>query len=321
MGLGGLTMLGRTAASLFWMSRYIERAENIARLTEVGSRVALTPDIGTGHREDWKSILIAAGAYDAYLKRYQSVKPDKVIHFLLFDRENSSSVASCLETARNNARAVRTALTREMWEALNSTYINFNAVKPSDLGSGKLPEFLDWVRQRSALFRGSLLGTLLRDQGYHFSQLGAFIERADNTARILDVKYYVLLPSNEAVGGELDAFQWETILRSVSAHRSYRHVYQDRYRPWNVAEFLILRPEMPRSLRFCYSWVDRSLEGLGEILNLSAPSVDEARSILDDLKQGTMDAIFQSGLHEFLTEFLRRNNSVSNLIADDFHFL
>jgi len=314
-------MLGRTAASLFWMSRYIERAENIARLTEVGYRISLTPDIGIGHREDWKSTLIAAGSYEAYLARHSEIKPEKVKHFLLFDRDNPSSVRSCLETARNNARAVRTALTREMWEALNSTYIDFASVRPADLGSGKLPEFLDWVRQRSALFRGSMLGTLLRDEGFHFSQLGAFIERADYTARILDVKYYVLLPTNETVGGDVDAFQWETILRSVSAHRSYRHVYKDRYRPWNVAEFLILRPEMPRSFCFCYGWIERSLEGLSEIVGHQTSSLQEAGNILKNLKMGNMDGIFQSGLHEFLTDFLNRNNAVSAHIANDFHFL
>ena len=314
-------MLGRTAQSLYWMSRYIERAENIARLTEVGYRIALTPDIGSGHREDWRSTLIAASGLNAYLERHDAITPEHVQNFLLFDRENPSSVRSCLETARNNARAVRTALTREMWEALNSTFIEFTAVKPQDLVSGKLPEFLDWVRQRSALFRGALLGTLLRDEGYHFSQLGAFVERADNTARILDVKYYVLLPSNESVGGDLDAFQWETILRSVSAHRSYRHVYKDRYRPWNIAEFLILRPEMPRSLRFCYGWIERSLDGLSELLGVPTQSAHQSHRALDDLKGSSMDSIFQSGLHEFLSEFITRNNEISNQIATDFHFM
>lgn len=314
-------MLGRTAQSLYWMSRYIERAENIARLTEVGYRISLTPDIGTGHREDWKSTLIAAAALDAFNARYDEITGERVQNFLLFDRENPSSVRSCLETARNNARAVRTALTREMWEALNSTYIDFTAVRPADLSSGKLPEFLDWVRQRSALFRGSLLGTVLRDEGFHFGQLGAFIERADNTARILDVKYYVLLPSNETVGGELDAFQWETILRSVSAHRSYRHVYKDRYRPWNVAEFLILRQEMPRSFRFCYGWIERSLEGLNMLTGEDKHSTKLAKAMLKDLSSASMDEIFQSGLHEFLSEFLQRNNDLSSAIADDFHFM
>ena len=171
------------------------------------------------------------------------------------------------------------------------------------------------------MFRGSLLGTLLRDEGYHFSQLGAFMERADNTARILDVKYYVLLPSNETVGGDLDAFQWETILRSVSAHRSYRHVYKDRYRPWNIGEFLILRPEMPRSLRFCYGWIERSLDGLADLMGTSAPSRDDAAALHAALQNGNMAAIFQAGLHEFLSDFIQRNNDVSNRIATDFHFL
>jgi uncharacterized alpha-E superfamily protein len=314
-------MLGRAAASLFWMSRYIERAENIARLTEVGYRISLTPDVGTGHREDWESTLIAAGCRDAFLAKHKKITPETVQFFLLFDPDHPSSVRSCLETARNNARAVRTALTREMWEALNATWIEFSGVKPADLGTGKMPEFLDWIRQRSAMFRGALIGTLLRDEGYHFCQLGAFVERADNTARILDVKYWVLLPQNEAVGGDLDAYQWETILRSVSAHRSYRHVYKDRYRPWNVAEFLILRKEMPRSLRFSYDWVYRSLDALQQWNGNGEACRAAARATNDGLAAATMDQVFQSGLHEFLTDFLARNNAISATIAKDFNFL
>lgn len=314
-------MLGRTAASLFWMSRYIERAENIARLTEVGYRISLTPDVGFGHREDWKSTLIAAGCLDGFLAKHDAIGGEKVQYWLLFDRDNPSSVRNCLETARNNGRAVRTALTREMWEALNSTWIEFAAIRPADLASGRLPEFLDWVRMRSNLFRGALLGTLLRDEGYHFSQAGAFIERADNTARILDVKYYVLLPSNEAVGGDLDASQWETILRSVSAHRSYRHVYKDRYRPWNVAEFLMLSPEMPRSLRFSCDWVNRATAGLSAATGAGARANADAAALLATLERADMGAIFRNGLHEFLTEFLTRNNAVSAAIAADYNFL
>ncbi len=313
-------MLGRTAASLFWMSRYVERAENIARLTEVGYRISLTPDTGTGHREDWKSTLIAAGCLDAFLQRHTKITAANVQHFLLFDPEHPSSVRSCLETARNNGRAVRTALTREMWEAINSTWIEFSAIKPGSLGSSKLPDFLDWVRQRSNLFRGALLGTLLRDEGYCFAQAGAFIERADNTARILDVKYHVLLPSHELIGGGLDSYQWETILRSVSAHRSYRHVYKDSYKPWNVAEFLILRPEMPRSLRFSYEWIDRALNGLQQNKIGGTTSRDHCALVLADLQSDQMNPIFQGGLHEFLSRFITRNNLTSALIAEEFHF-
>jgi uncharacterized alpha-E superfamily protein len=313
-------MLGRTAASLFWMSRYVERAENIARLTEVGYRISLTPDTGSGHREDWKSTLIAAGCLDTFLQRHSKITAANVQYFLLFDPEHASSVRSCLETARNNGRAVRTALTREMWEAINSTWIEFSNIKPGSLDSSKLPDFLDWVRQRSNLFRGALLGTLLRDEGYCFAQAGAFIERADNTARILDVKYHVLLPSHELIGGGLDSYQWETILRSVSAHRSYRHVYKDSYKPWNIAEFLILRPEMPRSLRFSYEWIDRALKGLQHYKIGTGTSFDHSSLVLADLQSNQMNTIFQGGLHEFLTGFIMRNNQTSALIADEFNF-
>ncbi len=313
-------MLGRTASNLFWMSRYMERAENIARLTEVGHRISLTPDVGSGYREDWQSTLAAAGCLDMFRKGTSKLTADTVQKFLLFDRNNPSSVASCLEAARHNGRSVRTALTREVWEALNSTWIEFGTFKPNDLGPGRLPELLDWVRERSALFRGALLGTLLRDEGYHFCQLGAFIERSDNTTRILDVKYNVLLPTNEAAGGERSIHQWETILRSVSAHRSYRYVYKDRYRPSNVADFLILRPEMPRSLRFCQDWMDRSLIALSEMTGGGATCLALSRETSAKLRACGVPAIFRMGLHEFLTEFLNRTASTADALAADYYF-
>jgi uncharacterized alpha-E superfamily protein len=313
-------MLGRTAANLFWLSRYMERAENIARLFEVGHRISLTPDVGSGYREDWQSTLAAAGCLEAFKSRHGQITAEAVQNFLLFDRANPSSVSACLEAARNNGRAVRTGLTREMWEALNSTWIEFCTFRPADLGPGKLPELLDWVRQRSALFRGALSGTLLRNEGYHFSQLGDFIERADNTARILDVKYNVLLPANEAIGGERNMYQWETILRSVSAQRSYRHVYRDRYRPVNVADFLILRPEMPRSLRFCLDRVVLALEPLAEATGGGENALALARESDQVLRTGNMDEIFRQGLHEFLTGFLARNATIADAIGEEYYF-
>src|SRR5215510_10473627 len=190
-------MLGRTANDLFWMSRYVERAENMARLLEVGYRIALLPREGHGQDEEWRSTLRSAGCEQG-----------------------------CLATARRNARAQRTALTREMWESLNTAWITLSAIDPATLTPDKLPPLFDWIKERSALFRGTLLNTILRNDTFYFNQLGAFLERADNTARILDVKYYVLLPHNEPVGGEIDSVQWAAILRSVSAHRSYRWVYK-----------------------------------------------------------------------------------------------
>ncbi len=314
-------MLGRTAANLFWMSRYMERAENIARLTEVGHRVSMTPDVGSGYREEWLSTLAAAGCLDAFRARHPKMTPANVQNFLLFDRANPSSIATCIEAARHNGRSVRSSVTSEMWEALNSTWIEFSAFRPADVGPGKLTELLDWVRQHSALFRGALSGTFLRDEGFHFAELGAFIERADNTARILDVKYSVLLPTNEAVGGERNLYQWETILRSVSAHKSYRHVYHDRYRPHNVADFVILRREMPRSLRFCMDRVERSASSLAEMTGGGATSRPLAEAARNALCAGAMDAIFRQGLHEFLTEFLNGNAAIADAVAEDFHFV
>ena len=313
-------MLGRTASNLFWMGRYMERAENVARLTEVGHRLSLTPDVGSGYREDWQATLAAAGCPDPAAVGLTKLKSETVQKYLLFDRKNPSSVASSLEAARTNGRSVRTALTREVWEALNTAWIEFGAFKADDIRPGKLPELLDWVRQKTSMFRGAVQGTLLHDEGYRFLQLGNFIERSDNTARILDTRYSVLLPTTEAAGGERGIHQWETILRSVSAHQSYRHVFKDRYRPRQVAEFLILRKEMPRSLRYSQDHVRRALSGLVAITGGGATSLalaDEASTRLRDMDIPT---IFKLGLHEFLTEHLRLTAAIADTAAADYHF-
>lgn len=313
-------MLGRTAGNLFWMARYIERAENIARLAEVGFRITLTPDSSEGHREEWRSALTSAGALEEFERKHAQINHEAAIDFLLLDPDNPSSVRSCLMAARTNARSVRTKMTRSMWETLNATWLTFDGIKSSDVTGARLPEFLDWIRDQVMQFRGAFLGTVLRDDAYCFQQIGAFVERADNTARIIDVKYYLLLPQNQAVGGDVDTYQWETILRSVSAHRSYRHVYHQAYEPWNIADFLILRPEMPRSLRFCYDWLHRSAIGLEDFYNKSAPSHAAIEETRDALRQAKMADIFQSGLHEFISDFIARNNKLTTQISDDYHF-
>ncbi|MCT8266241.1 alpha-E domain-containing protein [Afifella sp. JA880] len=313
-------MLSRVASSLFWMSRYIERAENISRLCEAGFRISLTPKVGGGHKEEWLSTLKSAGVLESYLSIHDEITGETAINFLLFDERNASSVKSCLTSARNNARIVRTKLTRDMWESLNDTWIALQAVSPQSMTNARLPDFLDWVRHRTAQFRGALLGTVLRDEGYYFSQLGAFTERADNTARIVDVKYYLLLPDHQAVGGAIDTYQWETILRAVSAQRSYRHIFHEDYRPWRVAEFLILRPEMPRSLRFCYDWLNVTIDGLIERRHPELSAAALIRSTHQLLKSSQMDDIFQAGLHEFLTDFIDRNNRVTGNLAVDYCF-
>jgi uncharacterized alpha-E superfamily protein len=320
MGAGGL-MLGRTASSLFWMSRYMERAENMARLLEVGHRISLMPGRIEGHRDEWRSTLLSAACEESYLQKHEDVTGENVINFLVFDESNPSSIRSVVRAARNNGRAVRTALTRDVWESINSTWNELVNIKPSDVPKDRIPVFLDWVKQRSMSFRGAVLGTMLRNENYYFSQLGNFIERADNTARILDVKYFILLPKPSDVGSDLDAHQWSQILRSVSAHRAYRWFYRDsNYKPWLVAEFLILREEMPRSLLFSYQWINTALSGLAGLHGKSYACHARVADMVTSLRGGNMADIFQSGLHEYLQDFIINNNALSTDIARTYSF-
>jgi uncharacterized alpha-E superfamily protein len=313
-------MLGRAANDLFWLSRSVERAENMARLIEVGYRIVLLPRQGEGFHEEWRSTLQSAGCLDGYLERHGKLATANVIDYMLFDTSNPSSIATCLSNARRNGRAQRTALTREMWESLNSSWLEFSAIKPQTITSNALPELLDWVRSRSALYRGALLNTILRNDTYYFSQMGTFIERADSTSRILDVKYYHLLPSSEMVGSGTDNFQWTSILRSVSAHRSYRWVFKDSYRPWKIADYLILNRQMPRSLRSCYDELAHALQDLGTLYGARHDCLTTAEATRDWLMEGDIQQIFQSGLHEFVQDFIARNNQLGREISQAYHF-
>ena len=314
-------MLGRTASSLYWMSRYMERAENLARLLEVGYRISLMPGAIEGHRDEWHSTLQSCACDHGYAQKHDEIATATVIDFLIFDEDNPSSIRSCIKTARNNGRAVRTALTRDVWESINATWNELAQVKPSSMTADRLPVFLEWVKQRVMSFRGALLGTMLRNDTYHFSQLGNFIERADNTARILDVKYFILLPKPTDVGNDLDMQQWAQILRSVSGHRSYRWFYRDsHYRPWLISEFLILREEMPRSLLFSYGWINRALAGLANHYGQSYDCHAQARDTYDRLKGSKMEDIFQSGLHEFLQDFVAANTKLSYSVSRTYNF-
>lgn len=313
-------MLGRTANDLFWLSRYLERAENIARLLEVGYRIALLPREDAGSNSEWRSTLQSACCEAGYLGKYERLQARDVVNYLMFDRDNPSSIRSCIAIARRNARAQRIALTREMWECLNSAWLEFEAIDPSHLDLGDLPRLLDWVKERAAAYRGALLNTILRNDTFHFSQLGTFLERADNTARILDVKYFVLLPRPEMIGSSVDNVQWGAILRSVSAHRSYRWIYRDSYRPWKIADYLILSRQMPRSLLSCYVEINTALGDLCEFYGQRQACLDLAHATLELLERSDMTSIFQAGLHEFIQNFIARNNRLGADISRCYHF-
>lgn len=314
-------LLGRNAASLFWMARYVERAENMARLVEVSYRISLMPKPFRSHSDDWRSVLVSAHCEETFDEKYEEATKENVIQHLVLDRENPSSIRSCMETARNNGRSVRTALSRDVWESLNSTWNELSQMRAWQLSSDKLPGLLDWIKQRSMLFRGAMLGTALRLDSFHFSQAGAFIERADNTARILDVKYHILLPRGSGPGSAVDQQQWASLLRSVSAHRAYRWAYKDSsYQPMNVAQFLILNPAMPRSLLFCYHWIARSLNDLAVAYGERMECNGTAESIHDRLANSNMEQIFQAGLHEFLSDFIVDNNRLTSEIAASYNF-
>jgi len=300
------------------MYRYIERAENTARIMDAGLRMALTrsEDAAT----EWAPVLKSSDADEGYCKKYEQYSVEHVVDYLLRDRDNPSSVVSCIEYARSNARMVRTALTREAWESVNESCLLFRQIFAKPVPPGELPVVLDQIKRSTALILGSFYSTLLRNEIFDFAQIGAFIERADNTARILDVKYHVLLPSVSQVGGMLDTYQWESILRSVSAHRSYRWVYDVQYRPVHIADYLILNRRMPRSLRFCYGWIARSLDHLTFDYGTTHPCHETAAGILKSLTDKSVERIFRSGLHEFLTDFINRNNSLGAEIAQAYNF-
>ncbi|MCV0398015.1 MAG: alpha-E domain-containing protein [Rhizobiaceae bacterium] len=311
-------LLGRTANGLYWMNRYIERAENMARLVDAGQRLALTRNENAA--EEWSSLVVSAGVEPAFKARHDEYTAATVSDFLLRDMSNPSSVLAAMETARTNARMVRTALTRETWESINEAWMSLKRMLASPIDERELPQLLDAIKRETALIRGAFYGTMLRNEIFEFSQIGTFVERADNTARILDVKYYVLLPSTSWVGSSLDNFQWESILRSVAAHRSYRWVYDAQYKPANIADFLILNGRMPRSLNYCLRSLTASLDRLADEYGRRQPCNDTADGLYALLKVGSVRDVFEQGLHEFLGEFLSRNNRLGNEIASDYRF-
>ena len=311
-------MLARTADNLFWLSRYVERAEYLARILEATHRVATLPVGYTGSTNEWESALSTAGCADAFFAIYNDANEENVTDFLAFSTVNPSSIRQCFETARTNARAVRTALTVEMWDAINGAWLEIRGFDGKPRAREEIARFLRLVQESSLRFDGSAYRTMLRSDAYWFSRLGVFIERADNTARILDVKYHLLLPAEEHVGGPLDYFQWATMLRSVSALTAYHWVYRESLKPWLIADLLILKNQMPRSLASCYENLARNLDHIAMAYGRQGPAQRQARAIRTRLENSRMDQIFQSGLHEFIEAFVADNNKLGATIAQQY---
>jgi uncharacterized alpha-E superfamily protein len=315
-------MLSRVANSLFWLSRQIERAENTARMLDVTYRMSLLPyrlnAPGEPWAQHWALPLIITGNATAFYQRHPGVlMPENVMRFMVLDAANSSSIFSCIQSARENARNVRGAITTEMYQDLNALWLEMRTYDYARLQSEGVSPFFDWIKTRSHQFRGVTFGTMLRDEAYDFMRLGTFMERADNTARLLDVKYHTLLPSVGEVGGAVDYYQWGALLRSLSAFDSYRKIYRDAITPTRVAELLVLRDDVPRSLHSCMNEIYAILQ------RIATPESREPERLAGEvhaqLHYGRTEEIVKLGLHEYLMTFLEKVGTLTEEVNR--HFL
>ncbi|WP_118135080.1 alpha-E domain-containing protein [Oceanicella sp. SM1341] len=309
-------MLSRTAENLYWMSRYLERAESTARLIEMGQRMALLP--GSAERQEWRSVIMATGA-EEYFDEGKTLNEAAIVRGLVLDQDNPSSIHACLTRARANAKAIRTALTQEMWEALNDGWRRLENVDEIT-ARRELPTILDWVKARAAMFRGASETSMLRNDGYAFLRLGGHMERADMTLRLLNVKYFVLLPESDIVGGGRDHHQWTSVLWALSAMRSFHHIYKGDYAPWKIADFVILNGAFPRSVTFCYRQISQTLDHLELAYGQRHPCHDLASAGLDRLNETGIGEVFRNGLHEFVDEFIGVTAKLSREVSLAYHF-
>jgi len=311
-------MLSRTADHVFWMSRYTERAENTARMLDVNYQTSLLPQSTAVAELGWEGLLKISELLPAYQALYGEVTPQRVLQFMVKDERNPSSIISCLRAARENARAVRGTLTTEVWETQNQTWLEVKRILATDMLERDPGQFFEWVKFRSHLSRGVTVGTMLVDEALHFMRLGTFLERGDNTARLLDVKFNAVdsdfygLASDQ----EYDFYHWSAILRSVSGFEIYRRVYRNVIQPDRVAELLVLRPDIPRSLLSCMNEVVNNLDSVCE--SSGCLSCRLAGKLRSDLKFATIDEILKLGLHAFLVQFLEKINQIGAEISREF---
>ena len=317
-------MLARTADNLFWLARYVERAEFTARIIDITARLAALPKAYGGGAE-WESALSAVGSLERFRETYEKADEPSVIEFLIFDPANPSSIRSCIESARTNARAVRTALTADMWQSINSAWLELRALEQmrapfERMSRERTDPFLDVVKAMSRDFDGAAYRNMLRNDAYWFSRLGLYMERADNTARLIDVKYHLLLPAGEKVGVLIDRDQWTTILHTVSAVTAYRWLYSEGLKPWLVTELLCLKSELPRSLIASSEEAVAHLNAIGKRTGLQGEADRLARIRHNNLERTSIDEIFSQGLHKWLTAFIYENTRIHTAVGQQFRF-
>ncbi len=313
-------MLSRTADHLFWMSRYTERAENTARMLDVNYQTALLPQSDAVAQVGWQGLLSISELLSTYTERYGAIQAREVMDFMVKDESNPSSILSCLGAARENARAVRGTLTTEVWETQNQTWLEVKRMLKAGEFERDPSQFFEWVKFRSHLSRGVTVGTMLIDEALHFMRLGTFLERADNTARLVDVKFHALQSDFYGTASEKDQeydfYHWSAILRSVSGFEVYRKVYRDVIKPERVGELLILRPDMPRSMHASLNEVVNNLELVTN--DTTSETLRRAGKLRAELKYGRIDEILATGLHAYLTQFLDRVNDLGAHISREF---
>lgn len=317
-------MLSRVADSLYWMSRYVERAENIARLLDVNLQLmldfeGLDDKSLTGH---WQPILSSSGDIASFRERYDSADSQSVTEFMTFNEENPNSILSCIMAARENARMVRDQISSEMWEVINDIYHKLRKRDAESIWEQGAYAFYEDLKNDSLLFQGLTEATFTHAQGYKFIQAGKYLERADQTSRIIDIKYNMLLPEGDSVGGTVDTAQWMAVLRACSAFEAYHHRYVDEVQPGNVAEFLILSPHFPRSVRFCVSTLDyhmRSISSTAES-QFSNPAEQLSGRLRSEMIYTSIDEIITEGLHEYIDRIQRSLIDIHNAILDCYVF-
>jgi uncharacterized alpha-E superfamily protein len=312
-------MLSRTAENLYWLARYIERAEYLARTIEVTLCATALPSAYMAKNNGWDSALLAAGVRAGFYEIYPEADEHSVVEYLSFSPANPSSIRNCIENARFKSRSVRAALSSEMWDVINGACIELHATwDKATRTRAELANFLRFVPETSLRFDGSANRTMLRDDAYWFLQVGLQLERADNTARTLNVKYGVPVPDQEHAGGPLDHYHWASVLRSLSALTAYQRVYRETPKPWLVADLLILNEALPRSLASCYSNLVRNLDQIGGAYGRHGAAQRHARGIRNRIEHTPTDDIFQHGVHEFIQEFIADNARLGEIVTDQY---